>query len=426
MNAGRPAPRLVVDLHGVELILLFIALFAGCQGGRYYLANRLQELGIASALALFALGAWRGLFRLEFREWRRWVAAPVLLIGGIMLVSASVFALQHEGRLLHSFLSAREFLLGFLGPGVYLLCRTGLPLRSVQRVAWFSIIALMVNYLWFYTTMDLQAAFFSSDHTVSNLVTYDEWRGFRLKPPLFAIMVGLLGALMMIFQARGFWAVVFAAAVLALAAHIWSIVLFRATLATLLLALLVYPLFLARASQAARLFVLAPLILLSLPALAAHALETFQAAEGGGIRARAFLAAFDYLHHHWLLGAGEDSAYGDSYQDIVAPYFFPSDIGLVGTAFKYGLVGVFLYLWMHGKIWLALWRANGHHRARAGRHDPLLWALLLFMTAQTFNLMLNPGLAYAQGITLGALALALARYESTTWTLAKRDAISVA
>jgi hypothetical protein len=67
---------------------------------------------------------------------------------------------------------------------------------------------------------------------------------------------------------------------------------------------------------------------------------------------------------------------------------------------------------MHGKIWLALWRANIIHREREGQHDPLIWALLLFMTAQTFNLALNPGLAYAQGITLGALALALARLET--------------
>ena len=34
-------------------------------------------------------------------------------------------------------------------------------------------------------------------------------------------------------------------------------------------------------------------------------------------------------------------------------------------------------------------------------------SLLILMTAQTFNLILNPGLAYAQGITAGSLALGL-------------------
>ena len=62
---------------------------------------------------------------------------------------------------------------------------------------------------------EVQQAFFSSDHTVSNLVTYDEWRGFRLKPPLFAIMVGLLASLMVFFQARKFAAFLLAVAVFA-------------------------------------------------------------------------------------------------------------------------------------------------------------------------------------------------------------------
>ena len=80
----------------------------------------------------------------------------------------------------------------------------------------------------------------------------------------------------------------------------------------------------------------------------------------------------------------------------------------MGTFYKYGLLGTCLYLFMHGKIWRALWRANLAHTGRTGRHNALLWGLLILFTAQTFNLALNPGLAYAQGITLGSLALALA------------------
>ncbi|CAN0606677.1 unnamed protein product, partial [Ectocarpus sp. 12 AP-2014] len=99
---------------------------------------------------------------------------------------------------------------------------------------------------------------------------------------------------------------------------------------------------------------------------------------------------------------------GDSYQDIVARYFFPSDLGLVGITYKYGVIGVMLYLYMHCRIWVRLWSANLAAREATGRIDPLIWAMLMFMTAQTFNLALNPGLAYAQGITLGSLALALA------------------
>jgi hypothetical protein len=240
-------------------------------------------------------------------------------------------------------------------------------------------------------------------------VTYDEWRGFRLKPPLFAIMVGLSGAFMLLLQSRRPATLLAAISVVGLAAFIWSIVMYRSTLATMVLSVTLYPLLMANRNRLHVAMVLAPLAVLILPVAAQIALSHFLEAEGGNIRARAFALAFEHIPRHFLLGAGEDSAYKESYQDLVAPYFFPSDLGLVGTFYKYGLLGTLLYLSMHCRIWLALWRANLAHSGTTGRHNALLWGLLIFMTAQSFNLALNPGLAYAQGITLGALALALAR-----------------
>jgi hypothetical protein len=243
---------------------------------------------------------------------------------------------------------------------------------------------------------------------VSNLVTYDAWRGFRLKPPLFAIMVALLGSLALIIQARGAAIKFGAIACIALAAYIWSIVMFRSTLATMLLSIALYPFLLSQRNRLKLVVVMAPLALLALPVAAMFATQHFLEADGGSIRAKAFALAAEHIGQHPVLGAGEDSAYGDSYQDIVAKYFFPSDLGLVGVTYKYGFTGLLLYLFMHCKIWLRLWQANLHARGQDGRIDPLIWGFLLFMTAQTFNLALNPGLAYAQGITLGSLALSLA------------------
>lgn len=409
MNPRGPSRHtLSLRLEPWLYVALCLAVFAGFQGGRYYLANRLQELGIACALLLFAVGAWRALFRLDQREWLRWTGLPVLLIGGIMGISALVFTLNYEGRFFYSVFSAREFLLAFLGPGIYLLCRCGLPREAVRRCLWISFVALMLNYLFFYFTMDLRAAFFSSDHTVSNLVTYDEWRGFRLKPPLFAIMVALLSSLALLRSASSAWVRGGALLTIGLAAWIWSIVLFRSTLATMLLSVLLYPLFLSHRNRVSLIVVLVPLGLIAAPIVASLAVENFLGADGGSIRAKAFAQAFAHMPRHPLFGAGEDSAYGDSYQDIVAPYFFPSDLGLVGVTYKYGIAGVLLYLFMHGRIWLRLWQANIAVRETTGAGSPLLWGFLVFMTAQTFNLALNPGLAYAQGITAGTLAMALA------------------
>jgi hypothetical protein len=412
INANVPRPISVnpfrFSLSPFFVLLIFLAIFAGCQGGRYYFENRLQELGITSALLLFLAGSWRGFFILETMEWRRWVYLPVILVGGIMLISAVVFSVNYQGSVLYSFFSAREFMLAFVGPGIYLLCRTGLSLKLVERVIWAVLMALMLNYLFFYFTMDLSAAFFSSDHTVSSLVTYDEWRGFRLKPPLFAIMVGLLSSFMLLLQSRSWMTRCAALVVLGLAAYIWSIVLFRSALATMLLSIVLYPIFLSSRNRLHFLFVLVPVALIIVPPLLQLVLSNFLLADGGNIRAKAFGLAFEHIPRHFLLGAGEDSAYGRSYQDLVGSYFYPSDLGLVGTFYKYGLLGTLLYLFMHFKIWRSLWRANLSSRAGNTAPSSLLWGLLIFFTAQTFNLALNPGLAYAQGITLGSMALALA------------------
>jgi len=397
-----------VNLQVVICVFLFLAIFAGCQGGRYYMSNRLQELGIFSALALMVLGTWRGFFQLDMATLKAWVFKPVYLVFGIMIISSLAFYANFGGNPLYSFFSAREFMLAFMGPGVYLLCRTGLPIAVVERTVSFALIALMLNYLVFYFTLDLKSLFFSSDHTLSNLVTYDDWRGFRLKPPLFAIMVGLMAALIGVGQSRSIMAWVVSLSVVSIAVYIWSIVMFRSTLATMALAMCLYPVVFASRNRIPLVVVLSPLIILGLPVGFELMLDVFLGSDGGSLRKKAFELAFEQIPGHFFFGAGEDNAYGISYQDIVAPYFYPDDIGLVGTLYKYGAVGAFLYLYMHLKVWLQLWSANIKFSQIHGHLNPLLWAIFMWLTAMAFNLVLNPGLAYAQGITLASMGFALA------------------
>ena len=403
-RAGYPP----LNIEPLIYILLFLAIFAGCQGGRYYMANRLQELGIASSLGLMALGTWRGLFQLDLQTWKTWVFKPMYLVFGIMIISSLAFYTNFGGNPLYSFFSAREFMLAFVGPGIYLLCRTGLPLAAVEKTVRFTLIALMLNYLLFYFTLDLKSLFFSNDHTLSNLVTYDDWRGFRLKPPLFAIMVGLMAAFISVGQSRQFLAWAISLSVMSIAIYIWSIVMFRSTLATMALSMMLYPIIFASKTRIPLIVVLLPLIILLIPTAFELMLDVFLGSDGGSLRKKAFLLAFEQIPGHFFFGAGEDNAYGATYQDIVAPYFYPDDIGLVGTLYKYGAVGAFLYLYMHAKIWTRLWAANIKFIQVNGRINPQLWAIFMWLTALAFNLVLNPGLAYAQGITLASTGFALA------------------
>jgi hypothetical protein len=397
-----------VSLNPLISLLIFIALFAGLQGGRYVFANRLQEVGTLCALIVFAIGAWITLFRLPGKEWNRWVFNPALLIFGVMAISGLAFALNFGGNALYNFFAAREFLLGFIGPAIVLIVRAGYPLQSLHNVILACLVALMVNYLYHYNTMDLRAAFFSSDHTISNLVTYDEWRGFRLKPSMVAVMLAVLVGFMMLLRRRSMASLLLAFTLIGLGAYIWSIVMFRSTLATMVFGLIIYQLFLAGRNRVPLAFVVMPLGFIVAPIVIQIVLQHFAEADGGSLRLNSFRLALQSIPNHFFFGIGEDSAYGITYGDLFGKKFSPSDIGLVGIAFKYGVLGLGLYLSMHAMIFVSLWRANLAVRSATGQHDPILFALLVLITAQTLNLPLIAGLGYAQGITTGSLSLAYA------------------
>ena len=221
-----------------------------------------------------------------------------------------------------------------------LIVKAGYLLESLQRVILFCLFALMVNYLYHYNTMDLQAAFFSRDHTVSNLVTYDEWRGFRLKPSMVAVTLSVLAGFMMVLQRKSVGSFLLGALLLGLAAYIWSIVLFRSALATMLLGLIIYQVFLTARNRVPLIFVATPLFLILAPIVTQMVLAHFTQADGGSIRLHSYQVALEKITAYFFFGVGEDSAYGVSYAELFGAKFFPSDIGLVGVAFKYGVVGL--------------------------------------------------------------------------------------
>lgn len=395
-------------LKPIMCLFLFIAIYAGLHGGMYFAKNRLQELGILISLLMFVLGAWLCLFNIDQKIWKKWVYRPTMLALGIMVCWALVFSLRYHTNALFSFFASREYFFIFLAPAIYLLWRNGLDVILIRRIVWFSFFFLMVNYLFFYTTMDLEAAFFSPDPYLNTLVTMDDWRGFRLKPPLFAIMVAILMSLIMMFSRISVWHTIAAIATFSIGAYIWSIVQFRSTLASMVLASLLYPFLLAHYNRL-------PLMMASIPVgiVAIYVIVELVmggegvSAAGDDVRAKAFAAAFESIAKQPLWGAGQESAFTISYQQLMGKKFFPDDIGMVGITYQYGLIGVALYLYMHFLILYRTWKTNWEYRQIVGRHEPLVWGLFIWMCAQTFNLVLNPGLSSAKGITVAAIAFAL-------------------
>jgi len=183
--------------------------------------------------------------------------------------------------------------------------------------------------------------------------------------------------------------------------------MFRSTLATMLISIFLYPFFLSRPNRFGLLMIALPIAAIAAPFAIEIAYLKFTGAEGGSVRLESYQTALNEIPKKWLLGVGEDSAFGQTYATLYGAKFFPSDLGLIGITFKYGFVGLFLYLYFHFSILIRLCRTNWLVIRSDGRANPLIWAMLIFLCAQTFNLILNPGLAYAQGITVASMAVAL-------------------
>ncbi|RMG34380.1 MAG: hypothetical protein D6732_10560, partial [Methanobacteriota archaeon] len=69
------------------------------------------------------------------------------------------------------------------------------------------------------------------------------------------------------------------------------------------------------------------------------------------------LVALPYIQDHWLLGNGKIShRWHEGFEGVMGAYFYPSDIGLVGALFLYGVVGLailgyqLVYLWRCRRI----------------------------------------------------------------------------
>jgi len=130
-------------------------------------------------------------------------------------------------------------------------------------------------------------------------------------------------------------------------------------------------------------------------------------ADGAAVRTKTFAAAIKSIAQQPLWGAGQESAFSISYGQLMGPKFSPDDIGLIGITYQYGLIGLALYLYIHFLVLYRTWKINWEYRQIVGRHEPLVWGLFMWMCAQTFNLVLNPGLSSAKGITVAAIAFAL-------------------
>lgn len=106
-----------------------------------------------------------------------------------------------------------------------------------------------------------------------------------------------------------------------------------------------------------------------------------------------------------LFGFGQASGYSKTCRDVVWHRFYPSDLGIIGIAFKYGITGAIFCIGMAIFLVRRLMRANRLYKSVYGRHNPLIRALLMWSLVMVINIILQPGLAYIQGLTTGSFVI---------------------
>jgi hypothetical protein len=400
-----------ITLKTAISVAIFIALYTGFQGGRYYLANRVQEIGILCCLIMFVYGAVMTSLTVkdpDFR-WSWWVFSTLFFLAYTFFLPAQRFSVNAGVPLVPSLFASREFLISLLCPSLYFLYRLGFEVERIEKIFLVSLVALVLAYTFHYYTMNLPAAYFSSDHAVAGLVTYDPWRGYRLKTPSFAFYLLSVLAPMFIFTQEGVVNRLKWLLMTFLLVHIWILVSHRSMALSLIASTLAYHFFFAKKVRLGLFFMILPAVFIIVPVGLTTAVEHLSQLdpETDGVRYKSGMLAWNQFLQTPLFGFGQQSNSTLTEQQIFWYKFYSADLGLIGIMFKYGGVGavvyVFFSIYMIRRMILTNWAIKKEY----GKINPTIFSLLIVFVAFTLNIILVPVFTYIPGITAGAFGIAL-------------------
>jgi len=385
-------------------IAFLIIFFFGYKGGLYILNNRLQELGFLMTLILFLYGASKLAIEKEEINWQWWFWSAPLFVGYFVIVPAVVFYLHTGSNALFSFFASREFIVAFLAPTIYFIYKLGYPTERLEAVFVVSLLLLLLNYLFFYFYLDLEAIYRKGGY-LSIQISYDEWRGYRLKAPATALYILTIFCMVNFFQ-RVRWVKRFILLlVFCLLCYVWSLRMARNQIAAMIVSTLLYPLFFSRPNRINLIIFASPVILFLMTLLTETFVDVFM--EADKIRANSYRIAVDIIEQNPLFGFGQQSREGVSYTSIFGKGFYPSDIGLIGLLFRFGIVGGMTYLFFVFYLLVRIVKVNWYFKFVFEQLNPVLWSLLIWMIGAVLNTWLKTEFAYIPGLMTGSLIIGL-------------------
>lgn len=126
-----------------------------------------------------------------------------------------------------------------------------------------------------------------------------------------------------------------------------------------------------------------------------------------GVRYKAYMIAINTFMDYPFFGFGQQSAATVTEQEIFWYKFYSSDLGLIGIAFKYGAIGVFLYVFLLITALVKAVKTNWLFLQYRGHANIFLVASIAKLSTDLFNTLLGVPYVYIEGLTHGAIIIAL-------------------
>jgi len=387
--------------------LLFVSLLGAFGLFDYYQITSLKTL---SELSLVALFTW---LALSTKLDSRWVVRVFLPAFGLLifvLTYAYVFILRVDAPILPSILSRREYIYFLLGPVVYLLYLRGWRLADFQRIFLVAVMLTVASLAVYDVALSTRSLLLSGSFFVLNLEAAADQAGIYRTLNTDALFLALYFG-RRLFQTRDVFFLIFALGTVVFSGAIVAISLPRGLLSSIGGALILYAAFLSRPGKVKLSVITLPLsilaVMLLLPILSNAFVGQFGQDQTYVARTNTANTAWQSFHDYPLFGFGSDSVYSVTFQDLFGR-FYPSDIGLLGVIFQFGLVGLVLYLLLVGWLCASLLRLMWAYAEKASAaQSTFLRTLFVVCLSLVVASPLQAKFIYGIGLPLGAFAWGL-------------------
>jgi O-antigen ligase len=402
-------------------VLLFLSLLGGFGFLGFYPAVHIREIAEISVLFLFS---WLALSTRINSKWFLYVFFPAFGLMIFVLSEAYIFTLRVDSPLLPSVISERDYVLFLLAPIIYMLGIRGWRLADFQRVVVLAILSAMISRIIADLTIGPSLLLSGSFFTLKLDEIYGE-QAFLLRRLDLSILFSALYFGRSFLQAKDSFLKGLSFIIMALSCVLLLVSTPRVLLASTVIALVLYGVFLSRPERVRRFAILLPLCALII-VLQVTGLETLFASVFGedpsySTRRESAHIAWNVVQKYPLLGMGQDGAepilyylgFGQSvsYEGLFGAHYYPTDVGLLGVAFQFGLVGLLLYVafsaWLVVNLLKLLWTYTGSPNGVNSREKVFLWALFIIALTITFGSLVQARFIKVEGLSIAALSLGL-------------------